>query len=108
MALEAAAKLIEDNDAYFDHDGLASEQQARAKELADKVRALIKPSTYHTSQPAQPDQWNAAIEAAAELLENISDDYQEREYSKWPEMRTDAQSGISECVGKILALRKGA
>jgi hypothetical protein len=51
--------------------------------------------------------WNTSQaserEACAKVCEDISDEYQKREGHKYPEMKTDAQSGASDCVYAILA-----
>jgi hypothetical protein len=65
---------------------------------------------------AKTDQLRAAIEAAIEravaaerkrckdLCEAISDQYREREGLRYPEMRTDAETGAGECAAAIEAL----
>lgn len=45
----------------------------------------------------------AEREACAKVCDSIEDRYQETEYHKWPEMRTDAQQGAGECAAAIRA-----
>lgn len=46
----------------------------------------------------------AALEEAAHLCEDISDKYGENEGSKWPELKSDAQTGARDCESAIRAL----
>jgi hypothetical protein len=83
--------------------------QEHIKRLAEEAGAYLDidyPDTIrHVS--ITPDQLIAFGEAVArecsKLCEEISDEYQEREGRKYPEMKTDAQSGASECDYKIRA-----
>ena len=40
---------------------------------------------------------------AAEICEHISDEYREREWRRYPELKTDAESGASDCESSIRA-----
>lgn len=40
---------------------------------------------------------------AAEICEHISDEYREREGRRYPELKTDAESGASDCESSIRA-----
>ena len=40
---------------------------------------------------------------AAEICEHISDEYREREGCRYPELKTDAESGASDCESSIRA-----
>ena len=42
-------------------------------------------------------------EACAKVCDDISDEYQEREGLKYAELRTDAQTGASDCAAVIRA-----
>ena len=55
-------------------------------------------------QAAQAD----AFERAAKMCEAISDEYQRRESMRYPEMKTDAATGSSDCEFAIRALAKEA
>lgn len=45
----------------------------------------------------------AGMERAAEICEGIADDYEKREGRKYPEMKSDAQTGASDCEYAIRA-----
>lgn len=49
-----------------------------------------------------------AYERAAKVCEAISDEYQSRESMRYPEMKTDAATGASDCEFSIRALAKEA
>ena len=58
-------------------------------------------------QPPAIDR-DAVIEECAKVCERISDEYQEREGRMYPELKTDAETGASECAGDIRALKAKA
>ena len=45
----------------------------------------------------------AEREACAKVCDEIEDDYQERESLRYAELRTDAQTGASDCAHRIRA-----
>jgi hypothetical protein len=49
-----------------------------------------------------------ALEEAAQLCESISDRYGDDEGGKWPELKTDAQTGARDCESAIRALASTA
>ena len=51
---------------------------------------------------------DAIIEECAKVCERISDEYQELEGRRYPELKTDAETGASECAGDIRALKSKA
>jgi len=53
-------------------------------------------------QAAQAD----AFERAAKVCEAVSDEYQQREGMRYPEMKTDAETGAEDCAEAIRALAK--
>lgn len=48
-----------------------------------------------------------ALEAAAKVCESIADEYQRREGLKYPELKSDAETGASKCEAEIRKLMEG-
>lgn len=46
----------------------------------------------------------AALEDAAKVCEDVADEYNRSEGGKWPELKSDAQSGASACENAIRSL----
>lgn len=46
----------------------------------------------------------SVLEEVAQACEDISDEYGDREGGKWPELKSDAQSGAKACENAIRAL----
>jgi hypothetical protein len=46
----------------------------------------------------------SVLEEAARACEDIADEYGDREGGKWPELKSDAQSGAKACENAIRAL----
>ena len=51
---------------------------------------------------------DAIIEECAMVCERISDEYQEQEGRRYPELKTDAETGASECARDIRTLKSKA
>ena len=47
--------------------------------------------------------YKAGMERAAEICERIADEYEKREGLKYPELKSDAQTGASDCEYAIRA-----
>ncbi len=63
--------------------------------------------TGHYAENGDRVLWNAAVAEAYErcraICEAISDEYQRREGMKYPELKSDAQTGASDCEAAIRA-----
>lgn len=46
----------------------------------------------------------SVLEEAAQACEDIADEYGDREGGKWPELKSDAQSGAKACENALRAL----
>jgi hypothetical protein len=44
------------------------------------------------------DAQNKVAEACVTVCETLTEEFQEKESGRWPEMRTDASSGITDCA----------
>lgn len=49
----------------------------------------------------------SALLEAAMVCENIADEYDRREGGKWPELKSDAKTGASNCENALRALADG-
>jgi hypothetical protein len=78
--------------------GLAGEWGFRAEGLhyEEKVRAAIESAIERAVA--------AERERCKDLCEAISDQYREREGLRYPELRTDAETGAGDCAAAIEAL----
>lgn len=45
--------------------------------------------------------WKAATERAAKVCDAVEERYEQAEGRLWPEMRTDAKTGVGQCGYKI-------
>jgi hypothetical protein len=81
--------------------------------LAERLRmAPLSGGEYRTAHAELESAIEAAIERARadererckQVCEAISDQYREREGLRYPEMRTDAETGAGECAAAIEAL----
>lgn len=98
----------------WDSQGLYAwnDDMQKAKAWCDQYNAReidpLKPYTYaplYTAPPAQQLQQAVAraIEECAVICEGIEDEYQRREGHKYPELKSDAQTGASDCAAAIRA-----
>ena len=79
--------------------------------MSDKIRAEFeawaKASAIRTDLGAW-DAWQAsrlaALEECAQVCEDIGDKYGEEEGGRWPELKSDAQTGARNCESAIRAL----
>lgn len=46
----------------------------------------------------------SALEEAAKVCEDIADEFNRSEGGKWPELKSDAQTGASQCEAALRAL----
>lgn len=61
-------------------------------------------SDWETWQASRINYRASVLEEAAMACEDISDEYGDREGGKWPELKSDAQSGAKACENAIRAL----
>lgn len=47
-----------------------------------------------------------ALEDAARVCDSVADKYLESDDAKWPEMKSDAQTGANSCADAIRALKE--
>ena len=95
---------------FVTNDGAATlcVDEADARESAAEADiAFPRMAPHRAVQLVPADQLAAAVaaerERAARVCERIADDYNRREGLKYPELKTDAETGANECADAIRA-----
>lgn len=65
-----------------------------------------KQSVINFARAIEREARRQALEEAARVCDSVADKYQERDDAKWPEMKSDAQTGANSCADAIRALKE--
>lgn len=92
----------------------AFEEHMRWLNMTTNLRRYVsQPQGYKSKTVSNAwDQWvcawqasrRAALEEAAQVCEEVGDEYGESEGGRWPELKSDAQTGARNCESAIRSL----